>query len=269
MSSFLRARLNSFRFAFRGLGLLLRTQPNLWLHLLATGVVISAGIFVDLDAADWALIAFAIGLVWVAEALNTAVEFLGDAVSRETNALIGKAKDVAAAGVLLACLAAASVGLVIFLKYIDRRDHRSEARIMASAGAPLSLPRVDPPLPPPGQPLSLPEIERICRHYGLVELWQKIERNPPTHPFASDGCSGWVNEAGDISLYPACFLHDLKYWAGHPGEEIERLAADAELMLHVAALMKSTKMAEVMFHGVRVGGRESFRAPFSWGFGCR
>ena len=42
---------------------------------------------------------------------------------------------------------------------------------------------------------------------------------------------------------------------------------DAELMIDVARLLKDTKMAETMFHGVRVGGHEHLNASFSWGFG--
>ncbi len=70
-------------------------------------------------------------------------------------------------------------------------------------------------------------------------------------------------------LYPAGFLHDLKYWAGYPGEDVERLVADAELMIDVARLLGSTQMGETMFHGVRIGGTETLNASFSWGFGRR
>ena len=122
-------------------------------------------------------------------------------------------------------------------------------------------------LPNKGEIVDLPKIKEICEHYGLDDLWVKIENDPPSKPFKSDGCSMWFNTWNGISLYRACFLHDLKYWAGHPGEEVERLAADAELMIDVARLLSSTKMAEAMFHGVRVGGHELFRRSFSWGFG--
>ncbi len=124
-------------------------------------------------------------------------------------------------------------------------------------------------LPKAGQVVSLPEIERICRHYQLPALWEKIRKDPPAKPFSSDGCTSWMNESEGVSIYAACFLHDLKYWAGFPGEDVERLAADAELMIHVARLLNSTQMAEVMYHGVRVGGGEGFKASFSWGFGRR
>lgn len=124
-------------------------------------------------------------------------------------------------------------------------------------------------LPPIGQEVPLPQIKEICEHYGLVELWKKIERDPPKRPFKSDGCSGWVDSWKRISLYPAGFVHDLKYWCGYPGEEVARLVADAELMIDVAKLLNETGMAETMFAGVRVGGHERFRLPFSWGFGRR
>jgi len=52
-----------------------------------------------------------------------------------------------------------------------------------------------------------------------------------------------------------------------PGEEVARLIADAELMIEVAKIIGSTKMAEVMFAGVRVGGGEWMKVSFSWGFG--
>jgi hypothetical protein len=122
-------------------------------------------------------------------------------------------------------------------------------------------------LPQKGEIVSLPRIKEICQHYGLHELWAKIENDPPPRPFKSDGCSLWFDTWQGVSLYPACFLHDLKYWAGYPGDELERLVADAELMIDVARLLGSTSMAETMFHGVRVGGHEIFRQSFSWGFG--
>jgi len=122
-------------------------------------------------------------------------------------------------------------------------------------------------LPKKGEEVPLSKIKKICEAYDLHDLWVKIEKDPPPKPFKSDGCSMWVDSWKGKSLYPACFLHDLKYWAGRPGEDVERLVADAELMIHVAKLLGSTEMAEAMFHGVRVGGHEIFERSFSWGFG--
>jgi hypothetical protein len=127
---------------------------------------------------------------------------------------------------------------------------------------PYALPAID-------EPVRLESIREICLHYDLPRLWARIEADPPRLPFASDGCTGWFNSWGGVSLYPACFLHDVKYWCGYPNEEVARLVADAELMVDVAHLMQGVKMAETMFHGVRLGGQEGFRASFSWGFGRR
>ncbi len=124
-------------------------------------------------------------------------------------------------------------------------------------------------LPAVNEPVDLPTIKKICAQFGLHALWAKIERDPPSLPFKSDGCSAWPDEWQGVSLYPAAFVHDLKYWAGYPGEHVERLVADAELMIDVARVLKSTVVAETMFKGVRLGGTEYFRAPFSWGFGRR
>jgi len=115
--------------------------------------------------------------------------------------------------------------------------------------------------------VSLPKIKEICEHFYLTALWNKIEENPPIHPFKSDGCTHWMNEWKGVNIYSACFVHDLKYWAGYPNEDVERLIADAELMIDVAKLLNSTIMAETMFFGVRIGGTETFKRPFSWGFG--
>jgi hypothetical protein len=77
-----------------------------------------------------------------------------------------------------------------------------------------------------------------------IELWAKIEKDPPKKPFKSDGCSMWFDTWKGISLYPACFLHDLKYWAGYPGEDVERLISDAELMMDVETVEKVSVVAD-------------------------
>ena len=121
-------------------------------------------------------------------------------------------------------------------------------------------------LPEKGREVPLPEIKKICEAHDLMDLWAKIEKDPPPAPFKSDGCSMWFDTWKGVDLYPACFLHDLKYWCGDTGEEAERLIADAELMIDVAKA-GAPKMAEIMFAGVRVGGHEALRRSFSWGFG--
>jgi diacylglycerol kinase len=109
------SRLHSVGHALRGVGVLLATQPNARIHAAATLVVVALGAWLRIDALEWALLATVIGLVFCAEALNTAIESLTDLVSPQWHALARDAKDVAAAAVLLASLAALAVGLWVFL----------------------------------------------------------------------------------------------------------------------------------------------------------
>ena len=103
-------RLRSFRFALRGIRVLLETQHNAWLHAIATVVVVAAGALARLSISEWCWIVLAIVSVWTAEAMNTAFEFLTDVASPGFHPLAGKAKDVAAGAVLLAASGAAVIG---------------------------------------------------------------------------------------------------------------------------------------------------------------
>jgi hypothetical protein len=127
-----------------------------------------------------------------------------------------------------------------------------------------------PDVPPKNTVVSLQDIQRLCEAKGLPLLWKKIADDPPQRPFASDGCSLFFNEIAKISIYPACFFHDLKYWSGYPtstpAERLERFIADAELMTDVATLGVDFFVAEVVWRGVRTGGGP-VQLPFSWGFG--
>ena len=101
--------------ALRGVQHLLRTCANARIHLLATVVVTGLGLWLQLSRNDWLWIIGAVGLVWSAEGFNSAIETLADRLSREHDALIGQAKDLAAGAVLLAALAAAIIGLLVFV----------------------------------------------------------------------------------------------------------------------------------------------------------
>ena len=110
-------RLQSIVNALRGIGYLLRSQPNARVHLVATVTVGVLGAAFGVTGSQWALIVMAITLVWGAEALNTALEVLADAVEAAYHPLIGKAKDVSAAAVLMAAIGAVVVGLLVFVPY--------------------------------------------------------------------------------------------------------------------------------------------------------
>jgi diacylglycerol kinase len=106
--------MRSFGPAFAGLAHLVRTQNNFRVHLLATIVVIVAGIGFQISSNEWLAIILCIAMVLGAEALNTGLELLADAVHPDQHPLIGKAKDCAAAAVLICALASVVVAAMIF-----------------------------------------------------------------------------------------------------------------------------------------------------------
>lgn len=108
-----RNRLDSFRYAFAGLFYMLRTQRNAWIHAAATVSVIALGLWLRLSPHDWAILALTIGLVWVAEFFNTALEAVVDLASPDIHPLARVGKDVAAAAVLVAAMTSVVVGLLI------------------------------------------------------------------------------------------------------------------------------------------------------------
>jgi diacylglycerol kinase len=118
MKKFLITRLRSFAHALQGIRHLVRTQPNARLHLLAALLVCAVGIHLGLGRAEWLWITVAIVLVWGAEAFNTALEQLADALHPERDPGIGRAKDMAAAAVLIAALGAAVIGVLIFMPHL-------------------------------------------------------------------------------------------------------------------------------------------------------
>jgi diacylglycerol kinase len=119
-TSYLTGRLRSFGHAFRGLAILLRTQHNARIHAAATILVVAVGASFRISPAEWALIVLAAVCVWVAEALNTSIEFLVDLASPEPQPLAGKAKDVAAAAVLIAAIGSLFVGALVFGPHVFR-----------------------------------------------------------------------------------------------------------------------------------------------------
>jgi diacylglycerol kinase (ATP) len=111
-------RVRSIRHAFAGIMRMIRCQHNAWIHAAATIVVLVAAVLLRITRADWCWIILAISIVWTAEALNTAFEFLADAASPAFHPLVRDAKDVAAGAVLLTAIAASVIGGIVFWPYL-------------------------------------------------------------------------------------------------------------------------------------------------------
>jgi diacylglycerol kinase len=110
----IKKRIKSFTYALKGFVWLFRFEHNSRIHLFVLLIVIGSGFFFQITKEEWALIFIVSGFVFSAEAFNSAIEFLADEVSMEKRDKIGKAKDLAATGVLIAALIAIIIGLIIF-----------------------------------------------------------------------------------------------------------------------------------------------------------
>lgn len=114
----LKDRIKSFGYAFNGIYLLFKGEPNAWIHLLAIIVVTTLGVIYQLTTIEWIIITSCFGAVLGAEAFNSAIEALADKVEPNKDPLIKKTKDLAAGAVLLISIASAIIGILIFLPKI-------------------------------------------------------------------------------------------------------------------------------------------------------
>lgn len=111
-------RLKSFRAAFNGIADLLIHEHNARIQLFILILVIIAGILLRISETEWLAILFVSGLVFASECFNTAVEYLSDLITDEQDENVRKAKDVAAAGVLISAAVSVVAGLIIFIPEI-------------------------------------------------------------------------------------------------------------------------------------------------------
>jgi len=105
---------DSFACAFRGIAALLKSEVHARIHLVATVVVIALGWWFEISRGEWIAVVLTTGLVWVAEALNTAIEYVADLAHPDEHPEVKKLKDLAAAAVLFASIVALVVGLLVF-----------------------------------------------------------------------------------------------------------------------------------------------------------
>lgn len=108
----------SFAHAWRGIGIFLRTTHNAWIQIAILIIAIAAGIYFQITGTDWMMIVVAAGLVLTTEAVNTAIEIDINLTSPQFHPFARDTKDVAAGAVLIAAIAAALIGIIVFAPYI-------------------------------------------------------------------------------------------------------------------------------------------------------
>jgi diacylglycerol kinase len=110
-----RKQVNSFKYAFRGLKILISEEHNSRIHLSIALLVILAGILFRISVFEWVAIIIAIGFVITLEIINSVVERISNYISPEYNDKIKGIKDLSAAGVLTGSITAVIIGLIIFI----------------------------------------------------------------------------------------------------------------------------------------------------------
>jgi diacylglycerol kinase (ATP) len=110
--------LHSFGYAVQGVAFSIRTERSAQFHLLGIALVGSAGVWLKVSPGDWRWLMLCIAMVWFAELINTAFEYLCDLVMPDIHESVKRAKDIAA-GAVLACVAAAvGISLLTFWPYV-------------------------------------------------------------------------------------------------------------------------------------------------------
>ncbi len=123
MHAFLKSRAKSFQHAFDGGLHVLKHERNAWIHAAVTICVVAVAGCLRLPPRDWAAVVLAIGMVWVAETMNTAIERVVDLACPSQHPLAKAGKDVAAAAVLMSAGFAIVIGLLILGPPIVERLH--------------------------------------------------------------------------------------------------------------------------------------------------
>lgn len=111
----LRDRAKSFHYAFEGLQQFFLADHNAIIHAIATIAVITMCCFIKLSSTELLFIAIAIGMVWMAELFNSAIEKLCDVVCPQKHPAIKFIKDLSAAAVLVSSVISVVIGCVIFI----------------------------------------------------------------------------------------------------------------------------------------------------------
>ncbi len=114
-NGFVKGRVKSLKFAIRGVWLLITTEHSIMVQLAIGLLVTCAGWWMDISKTEWLFQILAIGLVLVAESLNTSIEKLCDFVHPEHHKSIGFIKDISAGAVSFAAITAMIIGLLIYL----------------------------------------------------------------------------------------------------------------------------------------------------------
>lgn len=114
-SNFIINRLRAVKYAAKGFWILITTESSIQAQIIITIIVTIAGFILNISATEWLFQITAIGLVLVAESLNTAIEYTADFIHPNKHKKIEIIKDIAAGAVFFAALTAIIIGSIIYV----------------------------------------------------------------------------------------------------------------------------------------------------------
>lgn len=109
----------SFKYAFEGMWVGIKSETNWTIGIIEGAVVIGAGFFFQIDKLEWIVVILLIGIVLYAELCNSAIEAIVDSFTSTQHPGAKLAKDFSAGSVVILIIAAGVVGLIIFLPYVE------------------------------------------------------------------------------------------------------------------------------------------------------
>jgi len=115
ISNFILDRLKAIRIAAKGFWILITTEKSITTQVIIGIIMTFFGFLMEISTTEWLFQIFAIGIVLVAEALNTSIEKMADFIHPKYHKKIGLIKDVSAGAVFFAAIIAIIIGLIIYI----------------------------------------------------------------------------------------------------------------------------------------------------------
>ncbi len=117
--NFLQGRIKSVKYALKGVWLLITTEHSIMVQFSIAIILTIVGFVFNISTIEWMFQLLAIGMVLVAESLNTGIEKLSDFVHPDYHKRIGFIKDISAGAATFAAIIAVIIGLLIYLPKIS------------------------------------------------------------------------------------------------------------------------------------------------------
>lgn len=109
------SRLESFKYALAGLVYMFRRERSTRLLVALTILVVVLCLWLEISMTQFALCLISVGMVWMGEVLNSAIEAVVDLSVDGLHPLAKVAKDVGSTATLIATIVALVVNLMILL----------------------------------------------------------------------------------------------------------------------------------------------------------